>query len=159
MIKLKYIIVFLVFLSTNCSSQTTFTSIDSLLAKNFETVNKRDSINYLSLINQQLIFKNKPSKTKTDSLLILNPFKESFNLIIESITDMTADPYFTVTYIDYECKNKKTVTAKMNGKIPVHVNILVNNTFTLKLPFIVYATNGLYSIIDPMMVMFVETKE
>ena len=157
MIKLKYIIVFLVLTSASCFSQTTFNNLDSLFTKNFDAVNKRDSVYYLSLLNQSLVFKDKSAKNKADSLVILNPFTESFNLLIASLSDMTTDPDFTVSFLNYELKNKKT--ASSNGKIPLHVNILVNNTFTLKLPFVVYVTNGTYSIVDPMMVMFVDTKD
>lgn len=145
--------------SSYCFSQPTFTNLDSLLTKNFDAVNKRDSIYFLSFINQQIIFKNKALKTKNDSLLILKPFFKAFNELIASLTDMTSNSDFTVSYRDYEFENKKTTGINVNGKIPIHVNILVNNTFTLKMPHIVYITNGLYSITDPIIVMFVEGKE
>ncbi len=156
MIKLKYIFVFLFISSTNCFSQTTFSNLDSLLTKNFESVNRKDSIYYLSLINQHAIFKDKKERTKADFLIILTPFFKAFSELIATLTDMTGNSDFTIRYLDYECKNK--VIINTNGKIPLHVNAVVNNSFTLKFPFVVYVNNGLYSIKDPMMVMFVESK-
>ena len=78
MIKLKHILIFTVLTSFSCFSQTVFGNLDSLLTKNFESVNKRDSIYYLSLINQQFIFKNKNLKSKYDSLHIIKQFLYDF---------------------------------------------------------------------------------
>ena len=159
MIKLKYIIVFLALTSKSSFSQITFNNIDTLLFKNFEAVNKQDSLYYLSLINQAAIFKGKSFKTKTDSLLLINLFFESFKYLVSSLKDMTTNSDFTVSYINYEFKNKKAIDSDFSGKIPLHVNILINNTFTLKLPFKINVSKGIYSIEEPMMVMFVESKE
>ena len=157
MIKLKHIFVFLVFLSSSCFAQPTFNNIDSLLSKNYQTVNNRDSVSYLSIINQSFIFKDKNLKSKSDSLIILKPFTDAYRDLIDELTEMTSSTNFTVKYIGYEFRNK-SMKITHSGSLPIHVQLLVNNTFTIKMPIAVYTEDGRFSIISPMTVMFLEEK-
>lgn len=158
MIKLKYIIVFLVLTSTSCFSQTTFSNLDSLLSKNFQTINARDSIAYLSLINQVKVFEGKKAKSSADSIFILEPFLNSFNNLIDNLVDITSSLDFTVRYEDYQMINKSAKLPE-NGSIKIHVNMIVNNTFSLKMPMTIIVKNTYYLIETPMTVMFLEGKD
>lgn len=153
MIKLKYILVFLVLASPPCFSQS-FSNLDSLLIKNYEAVNKRDSSDYLSLINQSAIYKN--AKTKTDSLTIIKPFLEAFHDVIDELTEMAMTSDFTVTYSNYEYRNKNNTK---EGRLMLHVNLIINDSFTVKMPFSINAQDGRYTIESPMLVMVVDNKE
>ena len=157
MIKLKYIIVFLVLTSSSCFSQS-FNNLDSLLSENFKAVNKRDSVYYLSILDQKSLFLNKKIVTKKDSLLALKSFTDSFRNLIDELSDMTVDPNFTVAYSGYEFRNKHMIEVK-DGNLSLHVTIILNNNLSVKMPFNVLLRNGQYTIISPMMVMFVESKE
>ena len=154
MIKLKYIFVFLVLISNYCFSQS-FLNLDSLFTKNYDAVNRRDSIYYLALINQSTILKN--AKTKTDSLTILKPFTDAFRDIIDELTEMTMSPDFTVAYSNYEFRNKN-VSKEKEGRLALYVNLVVNDSFTIKMPISIDAHKGLYTIESPMLVMVVESK-
>lgn len=155
----KHILVFFIFISSLAFTQTNFTNIDTLFTKNFNAVNLKDSSLYLKVINQSAIFKDKNAKNKTDSLHLLKPFTDAFSDLIESLTEMTLSTDFTVEYSNYECLNKKLILANSEGKTPLHVNLIINNSFTVKMLFWVTAHKGTYSIETPMAPMFVESKE
>lgn len=158
MIKLKYIFVFLVLTSISCFSQTTFTNLDSLFIKSFDAVNKRDSVYYLSLVNQTAVFKDKKAKIRSDSTMVLKPFTEAFADLIDELMEMAASPDFVVSYQNYELRNK-TMVIPVKGKLPLHVNIVVNDNFVVKMPIVIFKDNDKYSIESPMTVMFAESKE
>lgn len=158
MIKLKHIFVFLVLTSTSCFSQATFTNLDTLFTKNFDAVNKRDSVYYLSLVNQSVLFIDKNIRSKADSLVILKPFTDAFRDLIDELSDMTSSTDFTVKYLSYEFRNKN-ITSASKGKLPLLVNLVVNDNFVVKMPIVIYTNNGQYSIESPMTVMFAESKE
>jgi hypothetical protein len=157
MIKLNYIIVFLVLTYTSFFSQTTFSNLDSLLNKNFQSVNNRDVVSYLSVINQKAIFDSKKIEKKSDSLLILQPFTDAFQDLIDNLTDMTSSADFTVEYLDYQLLNKSQKLPE-NGTIRLHANMIINNTFSVKMPMTIVVKNDQYSIESPMSVMFLEEK-
>ncbi len=154
----KYIVVFFIFFSLITFSQPFFTSIDSLLIKNFRAVNLRDSVAYMKLVNQTSLFRNKKNSSGQDSLLLLKPFTNAFSDLIASLADMTLNPDVVVSYSRFELMNQKD-TAQKNGKIRMHVELIINNTFAIKMPFIATVSNGQYCIDTPMMVMFLEQKE
>ena len=158
MIKLKYIFVFLVLTSASCFSQTTFTNLDSLFTRSFDAVNKRDSIYYLMLVNQMAVFKEKKVKTTSDSLMALKPFTEAFRDLIDELAEMTTSADFTVKYLSSELRNK-TMVLPTKGKLPMHVNLVVNDNFVVKMPIVIFINSGQYSIEYPMTVMFAESKE
>ena len=91
-------------------------------------------------------------------MLILQPFLDSFSELTDNLEDMTVDPNFTVMYSDYELINRNQKLPE-NGPIRLHANMIVNNTFSVKMPMHVMVKDGLYSIDSPMMVMFLEGKE
>ncbi len=155
----KYIFVSFLLISSIAFSQPTFTNIDTLFTKNFNTISLKDSSLYLKVLNQSAIFNGKPVKNKSDSLLILKPFTDAYSDLIESLTEMTLSPDFTVEYSNYECLNKKLILANAEGKTPIHVNLIINNSFTVKMLFWVTAYKGVYSIETPMIPMFIESKE
>ena len=155
----KHIFVFFLLISSVAFSQTTFNNIDTLFTKNFNTVNLKDSSLYLKVLNQSAIFKGKTVKSKSDSLLILKPFTDAYSDLIESLTEMTLSPDFTIEYSNYECLNKKLILDNAEGKTPLHVNLIINNSFTVKMLFWVMTDKGVYSIDTPMIPMFVESKE
>lgn len=155
----KYIFVSFLLISSVAFSQTTFNNIDTLFTKNFNAVNLKDSSLYLKVLNQSAIFKGKTVKSKSDSLLILKPFTDAYSDLIESLAEMTLSPDFTVEYSNYECLNEKLILTNAEGKTPIHVNLIINNTFTVKMLFWVMANKGVYSIDTPMIPMFVESKE
>jgi hypothetical protein len=157
MIKLNYIIVFLVLTYTSFFSQTTFSNLDSLLNKNFQSVNNRDVVSYLSVINQKAIFDSNKIEKKSDSLLILQPFTDAFQDLIDNLTDMTSSADFTVEYLDYQLLNKSQKLPE-NGTIRLHANMIINNTFSVKMPMTIVVKNDQYSIESPMSVMFLEEK-
>jgi hypothetical protein len=158
MIKLKYIFVFLVLVSSSSFSQTTFSNLDSLLSKNFQAINNRDSVSYLSLINQSAVFSGKKVKSKSDSLMVLQPFKDAFRDLMDNLADMTSGADFTVKYADYEFIHKGARLPE-NGTVRIHANMIVNNTFSLKMPMAIVIRNGQFSIESPMTVMFLESKD
>jgi hypothetical protein len=155
----KYIFVIFILISSIAFSQPTFNNIDTLFTKNFNTVSLKDSSLYLKVLNQSAIFNEKNPKNKLDSLLILKPFTDAYSDLIESLTEMTLSPEFIVEYSNYECLNKKLILANAEGKTPIHVNLIINNSFTVKMLFWVTANKGVYSIETPMIPMFVESKE
>ena len=153
--RFKYIIVFLALTSIPCFSQS-FSNLDSLLIKNYEAVNKRDTVYYLSLINKTSIYKN--AKTKADSLAIINPFKEAFRDIIDEFTELSMSPDYTVAYAGYEIRNKSK-SVETEGRLALHVNLIINDSFSIKMPVFIDCHSGLYSIQSPMLVMVVDSKE
>jgi len=142
--------------SSTVFSQPAFTNIDTLLTRNFEAVNLRNVAAYHSLLNTPVIFKSKLSKTKADSVVVLKPFTEAFAEMIRELTDFAGSDDIEVRYENYEPMNTKEYNSKVRGKIIVHVNLVINNTFTVKVPFVIMAYNGTYAIEQPMMVMFAE---
>ena len=154
----KFIFVSFILISSITFSQTTFNNLDSLLTENFEAVNKRDSVYYLSLVNQPFLFIDKNIRTQSDSLVILKPFTDAFRDLIDELSDMTSSTDFTVKYLSYEFRNKNIATAT-KGKLPLHVNLVVNDNFVVKMPIVIYTNNGQYSIESPMTIMFAESKE
>jgi hypothetical protein len=156
MIKPNYIFVFFILTSSFCFSQTTFNSLDSLLSKNFQTVNNRDSVSYLSIIDQAAVFDGKKTKSRSDSLEILQPFVDAFTDLVANLADMTSGADFTVKCNEYELLNKNAKLPQ-NGKIRLHAHLIVNDTFVLKMPMVITVKNSLYSIESPMMVMFLES--
>lgn len=148
------IIIILFFNQLNSFSQKSFSNLDSLLRKNYKTVSKRDTNAYILLLNKDAIFKEKNVITKSDSLLILKSFKDAFKKVIESLGEMVHDNKFTVSYLEYETINKMPINNSMQGKIIVHVKLLVNSKFIIKMPFVVVKKNEKYSIENPMIILF-----
>ena len=136
-------------------SQPTFKSMDTLLTKNVEAINLKDSAYYLSLLNQPAIFKGKALKTKADSLKIVKPFLQAFSDMIEELADFAGSSDMEVKFESYRSHSKAS-DDKITGRILVHVNLLINNTFTVTVPFSIAAYNGTYAIESPMMVMFAD---
>ncbi|MBC7693828.1 MAG: hypothetical protein H7141_00125 [Burkholderiales bacterium] len=155
----NYIFVFFIIISSISFSQPVFSNIDSLLKKNTDALNKRDSVYYLSLLNYSAIFKGKVNLTKNDSLLVLRPFTESFFETIESLKEFGLSPDVTVIYSGYECVFKKTDISKVNGKVHLKVSLILNDSFVVNMLFEVVANNGHYSIESPMKDMFIDEKE
>lgn len=155
MIKFKYIFVFLVLTSTFCFSQS-FSNLDSLLTKQYDALNRRDSVYYMSLINQSAILKK--AKTKTDSLIILKPYTEAFNDVIGELAEMAMSADFTVAYAGYEFRNKNACKEK-EGRLPLHVNLIINDSFSIKMPVSIDAHKEQYTIESPLLVMIVDSKE
>lgn len=156
MIKVKYIIVFLVLISFSSFSQFLFNNLDSLLTKQYNALNQRDSVYYLSLINQPAVFIN--AKTKADSLTILKPFTEAFNDVIDELAEMAMNPNFTVAYAGYEFRNKNESKGK-EGRLPLHVKLIINDSFMIKMPVFINTHKELYAIESPLLVMIVDSKE
>lgn len=154
MINAKNIIIFLFLISIRTFSQTHFTSIDSLLTKNFNSVSLKDTSLYISILNQSFIFSEKKLNSKLDSMAILKPFTDAFTLLISELADMAGTPDFTVSYESFELIGKKEINLQSNDKIKVHVKLLVNTNFTIKMPFFVSINQGKYTIEAPMLVMF-----
>ena len=152
----NYIIAFLLFTGTYCFSQTSFQNIDTLLFKVFETVNLNDSSRYIKVVNQPALFIDKKLHTSKDSILILKPFYESYADFRESIADMVSSNEFTVTYLEFFNPFKKPLDTNFNGKVLLHVKLVVNETFAVTVPFKLTARNGLYSSEDPLAAMFLE---
>lgn len=150
----KLILVFFCFIQLNCFAQKTFSNLDSLLRKNYKTLSKRDTSAYISLINKAVIFNNKKIKSKNDSLQNIKPFKDAFKKVIEEIGEMVGDKKFTISYLEYETINKQPINNLAQGKIIIHVKLLVNSKFVINMPFVIVKTNNSYTIDDPMMVLF-----
>ncbi len=147
------------FVNSFSFAQLTFASIDTLLAKNFEAVNMEDSTYYFSLLNTPAIYKGKKLKNKSDSLRVLAPFSEAFFEMIDELTEFAGNDDITVKVESYKSHNTKAFDAKVTGKLLVDVNLLINDTFTITVPFIINAYNGVYAIENPMMVMFEDKEE
>jgi hypothetical protein len=137
-------------------AQPIFNSIDTLLAKNFEALNQDDSVYYVSLLNKAAIYKNKNLKNRSDSLKLLKPFTDAFSEMTDELRDFAGSPDMEVKFESYTSHNTKEYDAKVSGKILLQVNLLINNTFTVKVPFMIMGNNGSYAIENPMMVMFVD---
>lgn len=155
----NYIFIFFVFISSISFSQPFFSNIDSLFIKNVDALNKRDALYYTSLLNQSEIFKGKNNLTKQDSLVALKPFYEAFSAVIASMQEMVLSSDFAIAYSSYECMYNKMDLSKANGKIRLKVSLILNDTFLVRMPFVIMGNNGLYSIEIPMMAMFIEEKE
>ncbi len=150
----RFILIILCFVQLNCFAQKTYSNLDSLLRKNYKTLSKRDTSSYISLINKAIIFNNKKIKSKSDSLINIKPFKVAFKKVIEEIGEMVGDKKFTISYLEYETINKQPLNNLSQGKIIIHVKLLVNSKFVINMPFVVVKTNNIYTIDDPMMVLF-----
>lgn len=155
----KYIFISFILISSIAFPQPTFNNIDTLLSKNFEAVNLKDSTLYLTLLNKQAIYKGKTPKNKVDSLAIIQPFIDAYLDFIVSVTEMAQSNDFNIIYSDYKCLNNNVDISSSIGKIPIHVNLIVNNTFSVKMLYWVTCNNGIFSIESPMVPMFVESKE
>ncbi len=155
----NYIFVSFLILSSISFSQPFFSNIDSLLIKNVDALNKRDSIYYSSLLNHSAIFKGKTILTKQDSLIALKPFYEAFSAVIESMKEMVLSSDFTIAYSGYECLYNKMDLSKVSGKTRLKVSLILNDSFLVRMPFTIMADNGQYSIDFPMMAMFIDEKE
>lgn len=137
-------------------AQPSFNSIDTLLSKNFEALNADDSVYYVSLLNKPVIYKNKNLKNRSDSLKLLKPFTDAFSDMIDELRGFAGSSDVEVKYESYTSHNTKEYDAKVTGKIMLQVNLLINNTFTVTVPFMIIGYNGLYAIETPMMVMFAD---
>jgi hypothetical protein len=152
----KYIIVFFIFISTHFFAQTTFKNIDTLLSKTFHTVSLKDSSQYLAVLNQPAIYKDKKVKSKLDSLELMKSYTEAYRDLYESIEDMVGSQDFTINYNEYIVSNKKQIDATSKGRILLHVKLIVNDSFTVTVPFMLTAEKGIYTTETPLMAMFLE---
>lgn len=155
----KHIFVFLFLYSNVIFSQPTFNSIDSLLYQNFNAVNLNDSALYVSLLNYPNIYSEKNLKSKSDSIQILKPFTNAFNDLVSELSEMAGTPDFNIKYDSYELLGKRNVNQGTNEKLKINVKLLINNNFTVKIPFYIFSNLGKYTIESPMLVMFVNEKE
>lgn len=155
----NYIFVFFIIFSSVSFSQPVFSNIDSLLIKNIDALNKRDSVYFISLLNHSAIFKEKVNLTKNDSLLVLRPFTESFFETIESLKEFGLSTDVTVAYSGYETVFRKSDISKEHGKVPLKVSLILNDSFIVKLLFEVIADNGHYSLESPMKDMLIVENE
>lgn len=137
-------------------AQPAFKSIDSLLMKNFEAVSLKDSVYYLSLLNLPAIAKDKKLKNKSDTLKLVKPFTDAFSEMSRELRDFAGNEDIEVKYESYTSSNTAYYDSKVKGKIMIQVNLLINNTFTVKVPFFVMGNEGIYTIEEPMLVMFAE---
>lgn len=151
----NYIFVFFLILSSVSFSQPVFSNLDSLLLKSTEALNKRDSVYYLSLLNESGIFNGKSNLTRKDSLMMLRPYTESFFETIESLKEFGLNPDVTVTYSGYECVFKNKDISKEHGKVQLKLGLILNDSFVVKMLFEVMADNGHYSIVSPLKDMFI----
>jgi len=133
-----------------------FKSIDSLLTKNFEAVSLRDSAYYLSLLNLPAISQGKKLKNRSDSLKLVKPFTDAFSEMSKELRDFAGSDDVEVKYESYTSANTPYYDSKVKGRIMIQVSLLINNTFTVKLPFFVMGNEGVYTIEHPMLVMFSE---
>ncbi len=152
----KLLFIIFIFWAHSLISQKMFSSIDTLLFKTFKTVNDDDTIAYLSFVNLPYIFKDKNLQIKKDSILALKPFTEAFTEILDELKELAAGDEINIKYDSYDPLNSREFNATVTGKILVHVKLIVNNTFTVKIPFSIAAYNGLYTIESPFMIMFVD---
>jgi hypothetical protein len=137
-------------------AQPTFKSIDSLLIKNFEAVSLKDSSYYISLLNIPAISKDVKLKTKSDSVKLLKPFTDAFSDMVTELREFAGTDDIEVKYESYTSSNTAYYDTKVKGKIMIQVSLLINNTFTVKVPFFVMGNEGVYTIEHPMPVMFGE---
>lgn len=143
-------------LASASKAQPTFKSIDSLLIKNFEAVSLKDSSYYISLLNIPVISKDTKLKTKSDSIKLLKPFTDAFSDMATELREYAGTDDIEVKYESYTSSNTAYYDTKVKGKIMIQVNLLINNTFTVKVPFFVMGNEGIYTIEHPMLVMFAE---
>lgn len=153
------IFIFFIALCSTCFSQPTFSNLDSLLAKNFRAVSQKDSTYYVSLLNHIAIFKNKNAITKSDSLAILKPFTDAFFDTNESFKELVLNPEVTVAYSGYECLSKKIDILKATGKVRLKVNLILNDSFSIKFVMDVTANYGVYSLDSPLLFMYISEPE
>lgn len=152
----KYSLILFCVWASMSYAQPTFRSIDTLLMKNFEAVNLKDSVYYISLLNMPVLSKGKNMKHKSDSLKVVKPFMGSFSDMIRELRDFGGTDDIELKYESYKSSNTAEYDAKVHGKILLQVNLLINNTFTVTVPFFIMGYNGTYAIEQPMMVMFAE---
>lgn len=137
--------------------QPSFRSMDTLLMKNFETVGVRDSVAYLSLLNlKTIIGPSKKMKSHADSLRELKPYTDAFSQMATELREFAGTDDIEVKYDSYTSGNTAYYDTKASGKLLLQVTLLINNTFTVKVPFFVMADKGRFTIEHPMMVMFAE---
>ncbi len=143
-------------LASASMAQPTFKSIDSLLIKNFEAVSLKDSSYYMSLLNIPAIVRDTKLKTKSDTVKLLKPFTDAFFDMVAELREFAGTDDIEVKYESYTSSNTAYYDTKVKGKIMIQVSLLINNTFTVKVPFFVMGNEGIYTIEQPMMVMFAE---
>ncbi len=151
-----YSLILFCLLAPASRAQPTFRSIDTLLMKNFEAVSLKDSAYYLSLLNLPAISQGKKLKNKSDSLKLLKPFTDAFSDMSKELRDFAGSDDIEVKYESYTSANTAYYDSKVKGKIMVQVSLLINNTFTVKVPFFLMGNDGVYTIEQPMLVMFAE---
>jgi hypothetical protein len=151
-----YSLILFCLLASASPAQPMFKSIDSLLTKNFEAVSLRDSAYYLSLLNLPAISQGKKLKNRSDSLKLVKPFTDAFSEMSKELRDFAGSDDVEVKYESYTSANTPYYDSKVNGRIMIQVSLLINNTFTVKLPFFVMGNEGVYTIEHPMLVMFSE---
>lgn len=155
--KFRYnIIAFLLLIGSLSFSQTSFKNIDTLLFKVFESVNLNDSSKYINLVNQQALFSEKKVHTAKDSLAILTPFYDFYSDFRTSLSDLASSNEFTVTYLEFVNPLKKPITSGYNGKVMLHVKLVVNETFAITVPFKLTIREGQYFTEDPLVALFLE---
>lgn len=150
------IVAIFLFLSSISFSQTSFSSIDSLLFKVFETLNLNDSSKYISLVNQKALFSDKKVYSKKDSLMIMQPFYDSYSNFRASIDDMVSGNDFTIGYLEFKTTSGKEIDNSVKGKISLKVKLVVNETFSITCPFIVNVGKDGFTSENPLMPMFLE---
>lgn len=151
-----YSLVLFCLLAFASPAQPTFKSIDTLLMKNFEAVSLLDSSYYLSLLNFPAISKGKKLKDASDTLKLVKPFTDAFSQMSAELRDVAGNDDIEVKYESYTSSNTAYYDSKATGKLLLQVSLLINNTFTVKVPFFVMAHQGIFTIEQPMMVMFAE---
>lgn len=151
-----YSFILLCLMASASRAQQTFHSIDTLLMKNFEAVGQKDSAYYVSLLNLKKIMPAKGIKSRSDSLKVLKPFTDAFFEMAAELREFAGSDDIEVKYESYTSTNTAYYDTRVKGKIMAQVSLLINNTFTVKVPFMIAADNGTYTIEHPMMVMFSE---
>lgn len=151
-----YSLILFCLLASAASSQPSFQSIDTLLIKNFEAVSLKDSAYYLSLLNLKKIMPSKGIRNRSDSLKVLKPFTDAFSDMAAELREFAGTDDVEVKYESYSSGNTSYYDTRATGKLLIHVNLLINNTFTVKVPFVIMADKGMFTIEHPMMVMFAE---
>lgn len=151
-----YSLIAICLITAKTHAQPAFRNMDSLLTKNFEAVSLRDSAYYLSMLNLEAILPAKKLRTRNDSLKFLRPFTEAFTQMSAELREFAGSEEMEVKYESYTSSNTAYYDAHSTGKLLLQVSLLINNTFTVKVPFFVMANQGRFTIEQPMLVMFAE---
>ncbi len=159
MILRKLIFLFFIVINSNLFSQATNTNLDSLFTSVFKIVNQRDTNLYVSQINLNECFATYNVKSKTDSLKKINDIKQSFNILLNEFADMAFNNEPKIEYNTCEVIGFKDFVNLKNGKYRVHIAVLLNNQFIVKMPVYVLKQSNGFTIIDAIIPMFVIEKE